>query len=208
MQEKNSNIYYKITVNDREEYCNLSTMEAEQGIFRIESDDVINAGLRMQFSGFVNHRVSKHQGEPIYIIINSPGGHVTDGLAIYDTMSSAKAMGSDVYTIATGRAASMGAFLLAAGTKGCRFCTPNAEVLLHQPLGGVRGQATDMVIVVDNIVKTKERLTGHLAGFTGQSVEELTPKLERDYIMSPEQALREGVIDGIEYEVNIIRERG
>ena len=92
-----------------------------------------------------------------------------------------------------------------AGTKVCRYCTPNAEVLLHQPLGGVSGQATDMVIVVDNIVKTKERLTKHLADFTGQPAEKLAPKLERDYIMSPEQALDEGVIDGIENEITIIQ---
>jgi len=204
MQEQN-NILYRTTINDREDYNSLPTFEAEQGIFRIESDDPINASLRRQFSGFINQRILKHPGEPIYIIINSPGGHVTDGLAILDSINSAKETGSDVYTIATGRAASMGAFLLAAGTKGCRYCTPNAEVLLHQPLGGVSGQATDMVIVVDNIVKTKERLTKHLADFTGQSTEELMPKLERNYIMSPEQALREGIIDGIEYEIKIIR---
>jgi len=198
MQNQN----YRIIINDHETHVNQDTYEFESGVFRF--DKPINEDEHKRFAGFVNYWVRKHQGEPIYVVINSPGGHVTDGLAILDTIDGAKAMGSDVYTIGTGMAASMGAFLLAAGTKGCRYCTPNAEVMLHQPLGGVSGQATDMVIVVDNIVKTKERLTKHLAEFTGQSAEELAPKLERDYIMSPDQALKEGVIDGIENEVKIL----
>jgi len=205
MHDLNNSIYYRTVINDREEYTNLSTAEAEQGIFRI--DRRIDENMHRQFDGFINRWIRNYLGEPVYIIINSPGGHVTDGLAILDSMNGVKEMGIDVYTIATGMAASMGAFLLAAGTKGCRYCTPNSEVMLHQPLGGVSGQATDMVIVVDNIVKTKERLTQYLAGFTGQSPEALTPKLERDYIMSPKQALREGVVDGIEYSIKIIRER-
>jgi ATP-dependent Clp protease protease subunit len=204
MQEQNNSIYYRVTVNDREEYTNLSTAESEQGIFRI--DKVIDENMYKQFSGFVNRWIRKHRGEPIYIIINSPGGHVTDGLAILDSINGVKAMGSDVYTIATGMAASMAAFLLAAGTKGCRFATPNAEIMLHQPLGGVSGQATDMVIVVDNIVKTKNRLTKILSENTGQTVEQLSPKLERDYIMTSEQALEEGVTDGTECIEKIIQE--
>jgi ATP-dependent Clp protease protease subunit len=114
-------------------------------------------------------------------------------------------MGCSVYTIAMGMAASMGAFLLAAGSIGCRFASPNAEIMLHQPLGRTSGQATDMLIVVDNIVKTKERLLKHLAGFTGQSSEELAPKLERDYIVTAAQALKEGIIDGIKSEIEILQ---
>jgi len=200
MQNQN----YRIVINDHEAHISQDAYEFEQGIFRF--DKPINEDEHKRFAGFVNYWVRKHPGgEPIYIVINSPGGHVTDGFAILDAINSAKEMGSKVYTIATGVAASMGAFLLAAGTKGCRYCTPNAEVMLHQPLGGVSGQATDMVIVVDNIVKTKERLTKHLADFTGQSAEELASKLERDYIMSPTQTLKEGVIDHIDYEVKIIQ---
>ena len=201
MQDQ-SNIYYSITNNDREEYTNQATFEAKQGIFRLST--VVNESAHKTIAGFINRRIRTNPGEPIYLIINTPGGHVTDGLAILDALNGAKAMGCDVYTIATGMAASMGAFLLAAGTKGCRYSTPNAEIMLHQPLGGVSGQATDMVIVVDNIVKTKELLTKHLADFTGQSAEDLAPKLERDYIMSPKQALKEGVIDGIKSEQEII----
>jgi len=199
MQNQN----YRIIINDHETHVNQDVYEFERGIFRF--DKSINEDEHKRFAGFVNYWLRKHPGEPIYIVINSPGGHVTDGFAILDAINSVKDMGSEVYTIATGMAASMGAFLLASGTKKCRYCTPNAEVMLHQPLGGVSGQATDMVIVVDNIVKTKERLTKHLADFTGQSAEELAPKLERDYIMSPKQALKEGVIDHIDYEVKIIQ---
>ena len=203
MQEQN-NIYYPITSNDREAYTNQATAEAKQGIYRLST--AINEDAQKMIAGFINSRIRTNPGEPIYLILNTRGGHVTDGLAILDAIGGAKAMGCDVYTIATGTAASMGAILLAAGTKGCRYCTPNAEVMLHQPLGGVSGavQATDMVIAAENIVKTKELLTKHLADFTGQSAEELTPKLERDYIMSPEQALTEGVIDGIKSEQEII----
>ena len=203
MNEQSNIILHRVTINDREEYITLPTIEAEQGIFRI--DKPITEDIHRQFSGFVNQRVRKHPGSPIFIIINSPGGHVADGLAIFDTMTGAKELGSDVYTIGTGMVASMGAFLLAAGTKGCRYCTPNTEILLHQPLGGVSGQATDMVIVVDNIVKTKQRLTEHLSKFTGQPPETLASKLERNYIISPEQALEEGVIDHIDYEVLILQ---
>lgn len=201
--EQNTTILYPIHLNDREELVNLSTAEACQGIFRIYT--AITEKTAACIAGSINHRVLKHPGLPIYIIINSPGGHVTSGMAIFDTIEGAKAMGCNVYTIAAGMAASMGAFLLGAGTKGCRFATPSAKIVLHQPLGGVSGQATDMAIIVDNIVKTKEDLTKHLSDFTGQSVEELAPKLERDYHMSAEKALREGVIDAIDYEINIIQ---
>ena len=205
MQTTNNNPHYRITLNDREEYVDQNTAEFERGIIRLNKP--IDEDVHKHIDGAVTYRLSKYPGEPIYIIINSPGGHVTDGLAILDTLNGAKAMGSDVYTIATGMTASMGAFLLAAGTKGCRYATPNAEILLHQPLGGVSGQATDMVIAVDNIVKKKSILTEHLANFTGQSAKELAPKLERDHIMTPEQAVSEGVIDGIENIIKIIQVR-
>jgi len=199
MQNQN----YRTIINDHESHVNQDTYEFEQGIFRF--DKPINEDEHKRFAGFVNYWVRKHPGESMYIIINSPGGHVTDGLAILDTLNSAKEMGCTVYTIATGMAASMGAFLLAAGSKGCRYATPNAKIMLHQPLGGVSGQATDMQIVVEDVVRTKSLLTKHISDFTGQSVEQLAPKLERDYHMSAEQALKEGVIDHIDYEVKIIQ---
>jgi len=197
------NLNYRIIINDHEVHVSQDTYEFEQGVFRF--DKPINEAEHKKFAGFVNYWTHKHFGESIYVIINSPGGHVTDGLAILDVINGAKEMGSAVYTIATGLAASMGAFLLAAGTKGKRFATPNSKIMLHQPLGGVSGQATDMQIVVEDVVRTKALLLKHLSAFTGQSEKELEPKLERDYNMSGEQALREGVIDCIEYEVKIFQ---
>lgn len=201
--EQNTNTLQPIHHNDREELVNQATAEARQGIFRI--DTPITEKTASWLAGNINHRVLKHPGEPLFLVINSPGGHVTDGWSLYDTIEGAKAMGCDVYTIGTGMAASMGAFLLAAGSRGKRYCTPSCSVLLHQPLGGVSGQTTDLVIHVENIVKMKEGLLNHLAEFMGQSPEKLAPKLERDYIMNAEQALMEGVVDHIDYEIMIIQ---
>ena len=130
----------------------------------------------------------------ISFYINSPGGSVTDGLAIYDTM---KYISCDVSTISTGLSASMGAFLLAAGTKGKRIALPNSEILIHQPLGGVRGQATDIKIHADWMMKTKDRLNHLLSEFTGQPVDKVALDTERDNIMSAEDALRYGLVDKI-----------
>ncbi len=130
----------------------------------------------------------------INFYINSPGGSVTDGFAIYDTMRYIKC---DVITISMGLSASMGAFLLAAGTKGKRMALPNSEILIHQPLGGVKGQATDIQIHADWILKTKDRLNKLLSEFTGQSVEKVAKDTERDNIMSAQEALEYGLVDKI-----------
>ena len=130
----------------------------------------------------------------IFFYINSPGGSVVDGLAIYDTMNHIKC---DVNTICVGMAASMGAFLLSGGTKGKRFALPNSEIMIHQPSGGSRGQATDMQIVMDHMVKTKEKLTRKLAEHTGQPYEKVWADCERDNYMSAEEALAYGLIDEI-----------
>ncbi|MEX1308554.1 MAG: ATP-dependent Clp endopeptidase proteolytic subunit ClpP [Eubacteriales bacterium] len=130
----------------------------------------------------------------IFLYINSPGGSVTAGMAIYDTMQYIK---SDVSTICVGIAASMGAFLLAAGTKGKRKLLPNAEVMIHQPSGGAQGQATDIQIVADHIMRTKEIMNRILAERTGQSLEKITKDVERDYYMAAEEALAYGVVDEI-----------
>ncbi len=130
----------------------------------------------------------------INLYINSPGGVITAGMAIYDTMQYIHA---DVSTICIGMAASMGAFLLAGGTKGKRFALPNAEVMIHQPSGGARGQATEIRIHAENILKTKRKLNEILAANTGKSVEEVERDTERDNFMSAEEAKAYGLIDEV-----------
>lgn len=130
----------------------------------------------------------------INLYINSPGGSITAGMAIYDTMNFIK---SDVSTICVGMAASMGAFLLTAGAKGKRYALPNSEIMIHQPLGGFQGQATDIKIHADRIIKMKQKLNGILAEATGQSLETIEKDTERDNFMSAEEALKYGLIDKI-----------
>ncbi|NLA86581.1 MAG: ATP-dependent Clp endopeptidase proteolytic subunit ClpP [Clostridiales bacterium] len=130
----------------------------------------------------------------IQFYINSPGGSVTAGLAIYDTMQYIKA---DVSTICIGLAASMGSFLLAAGAKGKRIALPNSEIMVHQPSSGFRGQATDIQIHAENIMRTKERLNKLYAQHTGKTVEEIHDALERDRFMTAEEAKEFGIIDSV-----------
>jgi len=130
----------------------------------------------------------------IQLYINSPGGSVTAGFAIYDTMQYVK---PDVQTICVGMAASMGAFLLAAGTKGKRFALPNSEVMIHQPLGGVRGQATDIKIHTEWLLKTKNKLNKILSEKTGQPLEKIERDVERDFFMSAEEAKNYGIVDHV-----------
>ncbi len=132
--------------------------------------------------------------EDIYLYINSPGGSVTSGFAIYDTMNFIK---SDVRTIVVGMAASMGAFLLSSGTKGKRCALKNAEVMIHQVLGGAQGQATDIKIAAEHILKIKKKLNGILATNTGQPIHKIVKDCERDNYMSSEEALNYGLIDEI-----------
>ncbi|MFL4615163.1 ATP-dependent Clp endopeptidase proteolytic subunit ClpP [Staphylococcus aureus] len=130
----------------------------------------------------------------IYLYINSPGGSVTAGMAIYDTMNFVKA---DVQTIVMGMAASMGSFLLTAGTKGKRFALPNAEIMIHQPLGGAQGQATEIEIAARHILQTRERLNKILAERTGQPLEVIEKDTDRDNYMTAEQAKAYGLIDEV-----------
>ena len=130
----------------------------------------------------------------IAFYINSPGGSVTAGMAIYDTMNYIKC---DVSTICIGMAASMGAFLLSAGTKGKRIALPNSEIMIHQPLGGAKGQATDIKIQADLILRTRDNLNRILAENTGRSIEEIARDTERDNFMTAKQALEYGLIDKI-----------
>lgn len=133
----------------------------------------------------------------IQFYINSPGGSVTSGLAIYDTMQYIK---PDVSTICVGMAASMGAFLLSSGAKGKRIALPNAEIMIHQPSGGSRGQATDIQIQAEQILKIKKRLNRILADNTGRSVEEVERDCERDHFMTAEEAQAYGLIDKVIYK--------
>ena len=137
---------------------------------------------------------SEDPTKDIYLYINSPGGSVTAGFAIYDTMNYIKC---DVSTICMGLAASMGAFLLSGGTKGKRLALPNAEIMIHQPSGGARGQETEIRIVAENILKTRNKLNEILAANTGKSVEEIARDTERDNYMTAQEALAYGLIDKV-----------
>ncbi len=147
---------------------------------------VVNSALRC---------LARDSDEDITLFIQSPGGAVSAGFSIYDTI---KALKCDVVTVACGMAASMGAFLLAAaGTKGKRWCQPNAEVLIHQPLGGASGQATDIRIHAEHILKTRAKLNRILSECTGQPSDKIESDTERDNIMSAEKALKYGLVDKI-----------
>lgn len=135
---------------------------------------------------------SEDPNKDIQLYINSPGGSVTAGMAIYDTMNYVKC---DVSTICMGMAASMGAFLLAGGAKGKRFALPNAEIMIHQPSGGARGQATDIQIVADQILRTKQKLNEIMAANTGQPLERIAADTDRDNYMTAEEAKEYGLID-------------
>ncbi|MGL4736587.1 MAG: ATP-dependent Clp endopeptidase proteolytic subunit ClpP [Cellulosilyticaceae bacterium] len=130
----------------------------------------------------------------IMLYINSPGGSISDGMAIYDTMQYIKC---DVSTICIGMAASMGAFLLAGGAKGKRFALPNAEIMIHQPLGGAKGQATDIQIHAEHIIKTKAKMNKMLSENTGQPLEKIQNDVERDYFMDALTAKEYGIIDKV-----------
>ncbi len=147
---------------------------------------------------------SEDPNKDIQLYINSPGGSVTAGMAIYDTMNYIKC---DVSTICIGMAASMGAFLLSSGAKGKRLALPNAEVMIHQPSGGAKGQATEIQIVAENILKTKKKLNEILAANTGQTVEKIAEDTERDNFMSAGEAKAYGLIDEIVESRNAAKEK-
>ena len=137
---------------------------------------------------------SEDPTKDINLYINSPGGSVVSGMAIYDTMQYVKC---DVSTICMGMAASMGAFLLAGGTKGKRFALPNAEIMIHQPSGGAQGQATEIKIAAEHILKTKKKMNEMLAANTGQPIEVIERDTERDNYMTAQEALEYGLIDQV-----------
>ena len=186
-------IPYVIEQNSRGErsYDIYSRLLKDRIIFLGEEVNETTASLVVAQLLFLE---SEDPSKDIHLYINSPGGMVTAGMAIYDTMQYIKC---DVSTICIGMAASMGAFLLAGGAKGKRFALPNAEVMIHQPSGGAKGQATEIQIAAENILKTKKKLNQMLADNTGKPLVQVEIDTERDYYMSAQEALEYGLIDGI-----------
>ncbi|NBV29548.1 ATP-dependent Clp endopeptidase proteolytic subunit ClpP [bacterium] len=137
---------------------------------------------------------SENPKKEIQLYVNSPGGSVTDGLAIIDTMNHIK---NDVSTICVGMAASMGAHILSAGTKGKRFALPNSEIMIHQPLGGIEGQASDIEITAKNILAIRDRLNKMMAKNTGQSVEKIAKDMDRNFWMTADEAKKYGIVDKV-----------
>lgn len=172
-------------------YDIYSRLLKERIIFLGEEVNNVTANLIVAQLLFLE---SEDPNKDISFYINSPGGSISDGMAIYDTMKYIKC---DVSTICIGMAASMGAFLLAGGAKGKRFALPNAEIMIHQPSGGAKGQATDIQIVAENILKTKERLNRILAENTGKPIDVIAADTERDNFMSAQEAMEYGLIDAV-----------
>ena len=157
-------------------------------------DDAIDENMASLVIAQMLYLESKDANKDINVYINSPGGSVSAGMAIYDTMNYIKC---DVSTICIGMAASMGAFLLACGAKGKRFALPNSEIMIHQPLGGVSGQAADIKIHAERILKTKQKLDQILADVTGNPIAKLRRDTDRDKFMSSQAAVKYGIIDNI-----------
>ena len=172
-------------------YDSYSRLLIDRIIFLGEEVTDVSANLIVAQLLFLE---SEDPGKDIHMYINSPGGSVSAGLAIYDTMQYIKC---DVSTICIGMAASMGAFLLAGGTKGKRMALPNSEIMIHQPSGGAQGQATEIKIVAEQILKTKRKLNEILAANTGKPLEQIEIDTERDNYMSAEEAKAYGLIDNV-----------
>jgi ATP-dependent Clp protease protease subunit len=197
MEKRNGYVYLPTvverTANGEREYNLYSRMLQDRIIF-------VSGEICSELANSVVAQLlfleSQDPKKDIYMYINSPGGSVIDGLAIYDTM---QYISCDVVTICVGMAASMGAFLLAGGTKGKRYSLSHSEIMIHQVLAGFQGQATDIEIHANNILKTKKLMNGLLAEFTGKSVEQVTADCERDNYMSAEEAKEYGLIDEVYY---------
>ena len=184
---------YVIEQNSRGErsYDIYSRLLKDRIIFLGEEVNETTAGLVVAQLLFLE---SEDPNKDIHLYINSPGGMVTAGMAIYDTMQYIKC---DVSTICIGLAASLGAFLLAGGAKGKRHALPNAEIMIHQPSGGAKGQATEIQIAAENILKTKKKLNEILAANTGKPYDVVAADTERDYYMSAQEAAEYGIIDSV-----------
>lgn len=181
-------------------YDIYSRLLKERIIFLADEVNDVTASLVIAQLLFLD---AEDPGKDIYIYINSPGGSVTAGLGIYDTMQYIK---SDVSTICVGMAASMGAFLLAAGTKGKRFALPNSTIMIHQPSGGTQGQASDIFIHTEYLLKTKEKLNKILSERTGKPLEIIEKDTDRDNFLSAEDAKEYGIIDAVMDNIANIKE--
>jgi len=178
--------------NGMERGYDLASRLLKDRIILLFSD--VNDDLACSIIAQMLYLESVDPNKDIYLYINSPGGSVSAGFGIYDTMKHLKC---DVSTICVGLAASMGAFLLSSGTKGKRASLANSQIMIHQPLGGARGQATDIEITARNILRIKDRLNAILASNTGKDIEQIAADTERDNWMFPEEALEYGLIDNI-----------
>lgn len=183
------------TINGQEVFIDPLSTDFVNRVISINCE--INDNVASVFNASIRNLALKSD-EEITIYINSPGGSMTAGFSMYDTINAVKVRGIDIVTCATGMAASMAAFLLTcAGTKGKRYCEPNAEVMIHQPLGGVQGQETDIRIAAEHIARIKNRLNKMLSEATGQPIEIINSDTDRDNYMSSEQAFEYGLVDKI-----------
>ncbi|GAB4323282.1 MULTISPECIES: ATP-dependent Clp protease proteolytic subunit [Leptodesmis] len=183
---------YRLPGSSYEQWINIyERLFRERIIFLSEE---VDDGIANAIVAYLLYLDSEDQTKPIYLYINSPGGSVTAGMAIYDTMQHIK---SEVVTICVGLAASMGAFLLAAGSKGKRLALPHARIMIHQPLGGSRGQATDIEIEAKEILRIRHQLNEILAERTGQPLSKIEKDTDRDYFMSAQEAKEYGLIDQV-----------
>jgi len=185
-------VAYRMPGSPYEQWINIyERLFRERIIFLSEE---VNDNIANAIVAYLLYLDSDDNSKPIYLYINSPGGSVTAGMAIYDTMQHIK---SEVITICVGLAASMGAFLLAAGSPGKRMALPHARIMIHQPLGGARGQATDIEIEAKEVVRIKQTLNEMLAKHTGKTLEEIERDTDRDNFMSAPQAMDYGLIDRV-----------
>lgn len=188
---------YRLPGSTYEQWINIyERLFRERIIFLSEE---VDDGIANAIVAYLLYLDSDDQSKPIYLYINSPGGSVTAGMAIYDTMQHIK---SEVITICVGLAASMGAFLLTAGSKGKRLALPHARIMIHQPLGGSRGQATDIDIEAREILRIRKQLNEIMAERTGQPLEKIEKDTDRDYFMSAQEAKEYGLIDQVIDTVN------
>ena len=183
---------YRLPGSQYEQWISIYTRLSQERILFLGQE--VTDALANRIVAFMLYLDSDDPNKPIYLYINSPGGSVTAGMAIYDTMKYIK---SEVITICVGLAASMGAFLLASGTPGKRLALPHSRIMIHQPLGGARGQATDIEIEAREILRIKKQLNDILAVQTGQTLEKVEKDTDRDYFMSAEEAMQYGLIDRV-----------
>lgn len=183
---------YKMPGEQYTQWVNIYTRLARDRIIFL--GDEVNDQIANEIIAIMLYLDSEDPGKDIFLYINSPGGVVTSGLAIYDTMQHIK---SDVVTICLGLAASMGSFLLGGGTKGKRLALPHSRIMIHQPSGGTRGQATDIEIEAKEIIRIRHQLNGIYANNTGQSIEKIEKDMDRDFFMSSEEAMEYGLIDKV-----------